>query len=260
MTIGKKIIVGYTLVLALLVVVAAIAFYSLKAIERAYTGFLDVDTQAILRATELRQEARDQVAQYRGILLYPERYSVLLGDLRESHRQFDVLLDEVRALSRTEEGSRLINEITETQKKYREGQEEGILLIEEGKRDESIAQGEKLLSLVTALRDKCDQYIALKQRRLAEGRSGVSHDLQRIFLLLSSVSALAAVVGITFAVFLTRSITRQLRETITQLSSSAAEILATTTQVASGAAESATAVSETTATVEEVKQTAQVAS
>ena len=260
MTIGKKIIVGYTLVLALLVVVAAIAFYSLKAIERAYTGFLDVDTQAILRATELRQEARDQVAQYRGILLYPERYSVLLGDLRESHRQFDVLLDEVRALSRTEEGSRLINEITETQKKYREGQEEGIQLIEEGKRDESIAQGEKLLSLVTALRDKCDQYIALKQRRLAEGQSGVSHDLQRIFLLLSSVSALAAVVGITFAVFLTRSITRQLRETITQLSSSAAEILATTTQVASGAAESATAVSETTATVEEVKQTAQVAS
>ena len=259
MTIGKKIIVGYTLVLALLVVVAAIAFYSLKAIERAYTGFLDVDTQAILRATELRQEARDQVAQYRGILLYPERYSVLLGDLRESHRQFDVLLDEVRALSRTEEGSRLINEITETQKKYREGQEEGILLIEEGKRDESIAQGEKLLSLVTALRDKCDQYIALKQRRLAEGQSGVSRDLQRIFLLLTSFSTLAVAAGIMFAVFLTRSITRQLRETIAQLSSSAAEILATTTQVAASATETASAVSETTATVEEVKQTAQVA-
>ena len=59
---------------------------------------------------------------------------------------------------------------------------------------------------------------------------------------------------------ITRSITRQLRESIAQLSASSSEILATTTQIASGAAETATAVSETTATVEEVKQTAQMAS
>ncbi|MGC2521006.1 MAG: CHASE3 domain-containing protein [Burkholderiales bacterium] len=67
--------------------------------------------------------------------------------------------------------------------------------------------------------------------------------------------ALLAVVGF----LITRTITGQLRESISLLSSSAAEILATTTQIASGAAETATAVSQTTATVEEVKQTAQVA-
>ncbi|MEJ1959785.1 MAG: CHASE3 domain-containing protein [Nitrosomonadales bacterium] len=61
-------------------------------------------------------------------------------------------------------------------------------------------------------------------------------------------------------IWITRTITRQLRESINQLSTSSGEILATTTQVAAGAAETATAVSETTATVEEVKQTAQLAS
>ncbi len=60
--------------------------------------------------------------------------------------------------------------------------------------------------------------------------------------------------------WITRTITRQLRESVDQLSTSSAEILATTTQIASGAAETASAVSETTATVEEVKQTAQVSS
>jgi len=60
--------------------------------------------------------------------------------------------------------------------------------------------------------------------------------------------------------WITRTITRQLRTSIAQLSTSSAEILATTTQVASGAAETAASVSETTATVEEVKQTAQLAS
>ena len=72
MTIGKKIIGGFAAVLALLAIVAIVALYSLKAIERAYAGFIDVDTQAIIRATELGQEARDQVAQYRGLLLYPD--------------------------------------------------------------------------------------------------------------------------------------------------------------------------------------------
>jgi len=71
---------------------------------------------------------------------------------------------------------------------------------------------------------------------------------------------LAFAVLILVGLWITRAITRQLRETINQLSTSSSEILATTTQIASGAAETAAAVSETTATVEEVKQTAQVAS
>src|SRR6266540_5405505 len=139
MTIGKKIIGGYVLVLALLAIVTALAFYSLKAIERAYVGFLDANTQAIIGATELWGEARDQTAQYRGLLLYPTQYSRLLNELRESHRQFDALLDKVRGLSRSEAGARLVDEIADAQKKYKESQEQGIRLIDQGKRDEAIA-------------------------------------------------------------------------------------------------------------------------
>lgn len=68
--------------------------------------------------------------------------------------------------------------------------------------------------------------------------------------------ALLTLVGL----WITRTITRQLREGVDQLSISSAKILATTAQIASGAVETASAVSEATATVEEVKQTAQVAS
>jgi methyl-accepting chemotaxis protein len=260
MTIGKKIIGGYVIVLALLVIVAGVAFYSLKAAESEYAGFLDLEAQAIIRATELGQESRDQVAQYRGLLLYPAQHSRLLGELQESHRQFEVLLDKVRSLSRSEAGGRLVDEIADAQKKYQEAQEQGIRLIEERKRDEAITQSNKVLPLAMVLRDKVQQYIALQQERLAEGQSDVSRVLDRTFLLLASISVLAIVLGLGFGAALTRSITRQLRETVAQLSASSAEILATTTQVAAGSAETATAVSQTTATVEEVKQTALVAS
>ena len=72
----------------------------------------------------------------------------------------------------------------------------------------------------------------------------------------------ADVLGKAFAEMATnlRLMTRELREGIGMLGTSASEILATTTQIASGAAQTATGVSETTTTVEEVKQTAQVAS
>jgi methyl-accepting chemotaxis protein len=261
MTIGKKIIGGYAVVLVILVIVAATAFYSLSVIEGAYTEFLDVDAQAILGAAELKLEARDQTAQYRGLLLYPEEQSRFVNDLRGSHRQFDAEVETLRNLSRSEIGRRLVEEIVEIHNKYKAAQERGIALIQQGKRSEAVALSEKEgVPLAVELRDKCRQYIEHQQKRIADGRADVSRTLGRSTFILISVSLLALISGLTIGILLTRSITRQLREAIAQLSSSSAEILAMTTQVASGAAETATAVSETTTTVEEVKQTAQVSS
>jgi methyl-accepting chemotaxis protein len=261
MTIGKKIIGGYAVVLVILVIVTATAFYSLNVIEGAYTEFLDVETQATLGAVELKLEARDQTAQYRGLLLYPEEQGRLLNDLRDSYRQFDVVVETMRKLSRTEVGRRIVEEIAEIQKKHKEAQERGIALIQQGKRSEATALSDKeVLPLAVELRDKCDQYIEFKQKRLVDLRADVSRTLGRSTIVLISVSLLGLISGLVIGVLLTRSITQQLREAIAQISSSSSEILAMTTQVASGAAETATAVSETTTTVEEVKQTAQVSS
>jgi methyl-accepting chemotaxis protein len=57
-----------------------------------------------------------------------------------------------------------------------------------------------------------------------------------------------------------RHSTAELSEGVSVLASSASEILAATTQVASGAAETGISITQTTSTVEEVKQTAQVSS
>src|SRR3990167_5732294 len=77
MTIGKKIIGGYVVVLALLAIVMFIAFYSLTRIQATYDGFIDVDERLVEGVGKLRFELNDQVATYRGILLY--------SDLQKSH-------------------------------------------------------------------------------------------------------------------------------------------------------------------------------
>jgi methyl-accepting chemotaxis protein len=73
------------------------------------------------------------------------------------------------------------------------------------------------------------------------------------------VSALALVSGIVIAWLLARSIAGRLRETIAAVASASSEIVAATTQQASGVAEEQAAVHETTTTVDEVRQTAQLA-
>lgn len=261
MTIGRKIIGGYLIVLAILIIVCAATFYTFRTIQGAYAEFLDSNTQAILIATGLKLEARDQTAQYRGALLYPEEQDQLIHDMRDSHREFDVLVVKLRTLSRSETARRFLQEIEEIQKRHKAGQEQAIALLQRGKRQEAIALSTKeVRPLAQKLRDKCDQYIEFEQKSLAQGRGELSNTIGRASFLLIIVSVLGVVSGLAIGFQLTRSITRQLREAISQLSTSSGEIVAMTSQVASGATETATAVSETTSTVEEVKQTSQVAS
>jgi len=71
--------------------------------------------------------------------------------------------------------------------------------------------------------------------------------MQRTSLGLAILSLVGIIEGIIFGLYLSRAITRHLREAIAQLTTSSTEILATTIQVA-------TEVNETTATVEAVRQ------
>ena len=261
MTIGKKIIGGYALVLALLAIVAATGLYSLTAIHNAYEAFVDIDAEAILGATELKLEVREQTAQYRGFLLYPEERQRLENDLHESYRKFDGVVEKLKNMSRSETGPNALEEIASLQARHKAVQEGIISLIQQGKGTEAIVLSHKeVFPLAAELRKKCDEYIDQQRKRLAQGRADTSASTARFSLIVVLVSFVAIGSGLAAAFLLTRTIGRRLRESISQLSSSSAEILATTTQVASGAAETATAVNETTTTVEEVKQTSQVSS
>ena len=261
MTIGKKIIGGYIAVLVLLAFVMFIAFYSLTRMQATYDGFIDVDAQLVEGAGKLRFELSDQVANYRGILLYSDLLKSYLEELQTNRRRFNEIIESMRRLVRSAEGRSVLEEIAALQAKNELTQDRVIELVRQGKHAEALVLGIKeVRPLNAALIDKTERFRDRELKRMAEGRAdlvAVVHFLTRV---ISGVSMLALIVGLGAGFLLSRAITRQLRESIVQLSSSSAEILATTTQVAAGAAETATAVSETTATVEEVKQTAQLAS
>jgi len=261
MTIGRKIIGGYAVVLALLAIVIFVGFYTLDRVQASYDGFINVDEQLVKGAGRLRFELSDQVANYRGILLYSDLRKNYLDDLQANRRRFGEIVATMRQLTRSAKGRGMLDEIVALQAKNEQAQDEIIELERQGKRAEALAQGiENVRPLNDALLDKAERFRGRELKLMAESRAELAATVRLLTLVIWGASLFALVFGLAIGFYLSRAITRQLRESIARIASSSSEILATTTQVAAGAAETATAVSETTATVEEVKQTAQLAS
>jgi methyl-accepting chemotaxis protein len=261
MTIGRKIIAGYAVVIVLMAIASATGYYTIRTQDREYGRFSDVSRKLIDGAGELRFESRDQVAHVRGLLLFPERKEKYLESLEEDYRQFDAAAKEMRGTVITQEGLRLVEDITALQAKQKLLQDKIVAFATEGKQAEAVALAyQQVVPVTDELVDKLESFMQRERKLVKEGRTDVETTAGRLAAFMAAVSILALLAGIGLALLVTRQVSGQLREAVARLSTSSAEILATTAQVTSSAAETATAVSQTTATVQEVKQTAQFSS
>ena len=261
MTISKKIIGSYVVVLALLVLVTSVAFYALNQTQATYNRFLNVDERLLEAANELRSVTFAQQTYVRGMLLYPELHHTIKGFLKPMTGSSSRFSKECAHLTDFTESNDLVDDLETLQQQLEQAQQQAVRLALEKKTDEAIAYTIKeFRPRSIALIEKAKRFYEQQAKLLEKGRIELTEKVNSYTLTLIIAALFAIIVGLTIGTHLSRVITRELRENIAQLSSSSAEILATTTQVASSAAETAAAVSETTATVEEVKQTAQHAS
>lgn len=261
MTISRKIIGGYAVILALLALVTSVSFYAINQTQATYNHFLNVDERLLESANELRSITFAQQTYVRGILLYPELQKLNQSLLLTNDRQFRQTFEKMRNLIENSEELDLVNEMASLQEQLKQAQHNAVRLSLEQKHEEALAFTIKeFRPLSLALIEKAGRFYERQSKLLYKGRVDLKEKVDFFTLTLTVVSLFAVLTGLMTGFHLSRTITQQLRESIAQLSSSSAEILATTTQVASSASETAAAVSETTATVEEVKQTAQLAS
>jgi methyl-accepting chemotaxis protein len=261
MTISKKIIGSYVTILALLVLVTSVAFYALNQTQATYNHFLNVDERLLEAANELRAVTFAQQTYVRGMLLYPELRMINQTLLDVNDRKYEQIFEKMRSLMAGREGGELLNDLEVLQQQTEKAQQQAVRLALETKNEEALAFTIKeFRPRSIALIEKATRFYDQQAKLLDKGRTELTERVSSYMLTLIVVALFAVIVGLALGTHLSRVITRELRENISQLSSSSAEILATTTQVASSAAETAAAVSETTATVEEVKQTAQHAS
>lgn len=261
MSISRKIMKGYGVILGLLILVTGVALYGLGQIQTSYDAFLSVDERLKESAAELRAGAFAQQTYTRGLLLYPELYQQNLALLEENDNRFKQELSDMRKLIAGNEGIALVDGLQSAYEQLAQAQRLVIGLVSEQKLEEAhIFLRQKFRPLSLALIDKAAYFHQWQSILLEKRKWEVTRKVDRYIYALGVVSLMVILIGMSIGLRLGQTITRQLQASVLQLSSSSSEILATTAQVASGAAETAAAVSETTVTVEEVKQTAQLAS
>lgn len=255
-TVGQRIVVGAALLTLFLVVVAGVGLYALPRTSRTFEGAVRQQEQAgeALRADE---KITSGIANFLRYLLTAEQRFLKAreDDLARGRQALTELRDTGAPGSKAgwDEALGLLTALDQ--------RAEAVIAAKAGRRDaESLRiYAEQFLPVRERLSVLIDRLVASEQARAKETTQSAALTASRAFWAIVMVSGLALASAVVTAVMLTRSITRPLRETIAILSSASSEIVASTTQQASGIAEEATAVQETSATVDEVKQTAQIA-
>jgi len=260
LSLDRKIMGGYLVVLVLMIIVATVGITGLSTIDSRYSKFLDVYEKLVDASNMLLYETANQPRYFRGYFLYPQLRDDYDQKLHDTYDRFDRIIEEAKAMALTREGVEMLDEISHLGQSYRKNLEILIDLTQEGKDDEARAMADEVANnqVAAELITKTEEFRAREQRLESEERADVMATQRMMMIAIILISAVALVAGLMIAVFLSRSISRQLRETISQLASSSAELSAAASQLATSSAETATAVSETTTTVEEVQQTAEV--
>jgi len=262
MTIGRKIIGGYAVVMVLLLIAVTTGYYTINLIQDKYNGFIDVDDKQIEDVNNLELIVESEIADYRGFLLNPDSQKEYLDGSQVQYRLFDETAGRLRAsiLSHGNSGEQLsmLDDIISLQNQYKQAQEK-IITVSQANHSEAIAlNAMEVVPLRDELGSKISQFHDVQVKLELQKRVDVTATSKNLMWMMIVVSVAALIIGLAIGFYITRSITTQLRNATVLLSSSSSEILATTTQLVSNASETATAVSETTATTEEVKQTSQL--
>ena len=253
-TIGRRIVLGFTIILILVALVAGGGFWALNRTSQRYDTALEGRKTLLAPALLTESEIRGANIEYlRYLLDGNESYAeAKRARIARAKALIDSIIDAAPAAQAAE--WRAVDSLTDA---WSAGADEALAARRAGNLPEAnrvrVARVQPVrVELDRRIAERVDWARTYTDSIAAEGMDTAS--AARTALLWGLLIAL--VVGALAAYRLARSINGPLQETAVVIASSAAQILAATTEQAAGTNESMAAVSETVATVDEVAQTA----
>lgn len=260
MTIGQKIVGGYGISLAFLVLIGGVSYWSTVSlletndkVIHSYKVIESLDDMLLLMV--------DRETSQRGFLLtenpdFLKRYETLAPKIASTlSRVVEVTKD-------NKEHQKRLNELEEVIRRRMKYTLETIEIAQSKEKDKGFEAAREIVKLgkgkqlMDDIRAKIAELIGA-ETSLLDIRQEKAQRSATIAMATIGVSALLAILFVGVSGFIVvRSVTQTIREGINQLTASSAEILAGTTEQAAGAQEQAAAVTQTMTTVDEITQTA----
>src|SRR3990167_684662 len=253
-TIARRITLGYAAVLLLLAAIAALAVYALSNVESGLEEAVRLDRRmgSALEADGSMDRAT----------LWFLRY-VAIGDeklLERMDARVKLAREQIAALgkaARRAEETKAWAEVGGGFDAWAQTARAVIAAKRAGRAEPFRVAMDRAMDARDRLEPMTTGAVDAERARALAIADEVIRSASRTRASVAGIAVLALAVGIVIAWALARSIVGTLRTSIAALGSASAEILASTSQQASGTAEEATAVQETSATIDEIRQSEQ---
>lgn len=257
-TIGRRIVVGFSIVLGLLVFVAVLGVWALTSVTNSYEDGLRQRHIALVPALRAESELRGANTAFLRYLLEGTDAQVHVRDSIDAVATS--LIAQLRDSAAGDVDRQLWQTAFDLHRRWRASTDSSVA----AKRANNMPEALRIRAqLSQPLRAELDSMfrVAVDRTTIAADRTGTvgAATAANARLSLFVGAAIALVLGAAAAYRLNEAVSRPLRETSVVIASGSAEILAATTEQAAAANETLAAVSETVATVDEVTQTAEQA-
>jgi methyl-accepting chemotaxis protein len=255
-TFGQKLALGFALTVALSIMMATIALYALNRAVASKDRVIAVNARNLIDAAKLQAAAARNALAVRGYLLSgDERF---LEKETAEHRNFVQILEELKAQVFTEKGKVLLGQVEQL-----DAEHEALVVKANRMRQEQTPSFEKMARFMTdeilpmreRLDGRIDDFAVWEQTLLDDGRNSSTAAASSASMLVMVMAVLVIALAISIAVFLTKTLSRQVGSAVQDIQSSSAELQTTATQQATGAREQATALNEITTTISELLAT-----
>lgn len=251
-TFQKKVTGGYTVMVCLAALTAAIAVYTLRSVVASKDKVISVNAQNLIDAARLDAASEQQVAAFRAFLIDGENR--FLDQRRSAMEKFAELLRGLEKQVYTDEGRRILADIQRTQADYSAAQEKAIELRRtKGGLEAAIRfNDQEGVPKRDLLSQRLGIFVERERHLLQQAEEESTAKASLAITLVLSLAAVAVIFAAGTALLLARALSRQIGSAVQHVQSSSAELQTAANQQAAGARETATAMNEVATTISEL--------
>jgi methyl-accepting chemotaxis protein len=211
--IGARLGLGFGVVLLMMIALGTVGVMNMMGMHQTAERILTKDVAKMEMAANADAGALRNARRLLEIMLVddPKQIVVLKEHMETYAAQVTEALNKLDELVHLEEGRKLLAEIRKTREAYRVSFTKAVRLAEDGERQAAVAMVSKeTLPALEAMTKPLEGLVEFQKKVMHEAAIEEKRDYDRALMVMGAVALLALVVGIGFAFWVTRSITRPL--------------------------------------------------
>ena len=254
MTFGKKLALGFTVVVFITLIVSAAGIYALQAVCRQKDRVINVDATDLVDAQELESLTWAREAANRGYFLtkddlYKKEITILRG-------QFEAVLKRMRG--RSNDMEKALNRVEAASEAQAVAADVVLMKRASGTMLEDVAKEFPLeiVPRVNDLKKALDDFQEVERGNMSAATLAATDFANQAIYLVIAIAAAAVMIATVVAILLIRTLSRQIGTAVQHIQSSSAELQSAANQQTAGSKEQVASMSEISTTIKELLLTA----